>query len=1320
MNKLLLFLLLSAAPARAQFSNSYIINTPTAQDAQFNVGTGTVRGTLTAGKLITSNLTVGALTVTSITGGGAGLNNLPAAQLVGTISSGVVTGAYPGITGVGTLASGIWHGTPVGVQYGGTGQNFVNISTGDLVYFNATGVMAGLTPGSAAQLLQSNGFAAPSWTGSPQVNGQFIQNIQPIYFATGTIPSYVKIDDASILAVSGSKVAGNISGNAAGISGFLPLFKLSSGTLSPNIVASSITGTGVAPGVYGSSNIAVQITVGSDGRLRTAQGLSIPGVGPNTAKTDIDNGFTATQTILLSSLTVGGNALVQGTMTATYIIGDCGGCTNINGANITGIIIGTGTANQFAYFTGQKVIASTGAFTINGTTLRIGNLNAPLPTNDVHLLTGNGARAYNINLSENPVYLEVSAAAGAFSQIGFSRSGNQHVRIAETQTGNFIMQDDQVGGGLGIFLKESGGVGNVTIGNPQIGESGIATPTTLAIYGVLTSFGTAATQPISSLSNGTFYFNSGPNHYQFSENNGSYVTLPGLAATGFAGAIPYFTINNGTYLSNDISFTTNTILAKFYEAGVSTSALSARVDAHDITLAAIAVSTADLQSQVNTIVVSTANVQAQFNSIAISTAAIGFSTGTLKAQVFGLFISTGQLEAADAVLSASTVSLQAQINSIVVSTTNVQVQLNAVAISTAGLQTQIDALNISTAALAAVDLVIAASTADLRIGLNNVAASTATIATSTGVLQAQIFGLFISTGINQAHINALDASTAALHAIDLAVGTSTNNLQIGLNNMAIATATIAVSTGVLQAQIYLVGTATAAIAISLNNVAVATAAIATSTGVLQAQISAVSATTSTFIVRTGDTMTGDFTVSIATIYANGGSVAVASATANPTSFLIFGKASDNSSFLTNSNTSGVLHFMRGKANPQIMMGNSATTGTAFIDASSGRPFSLQSLSTGVLTLGGSANTSVVISPSIFSVGGNLLTVSGGNIGIGTSAPEALIHASSGTSFAFHYFGSSITLEANFNPGFQTRRFTGAIASPSAIADGLVIGAYAAAGFDGTGYPTAASVSMVSSGTYSSTSRGSFINLNTTLLGDTTLNTRMRITDSGRVGIGTTTPSSLLHIAGANTLVTSDSGILRIESTDAFAIDKGGALVFSGATGAARPNIELAGISGRKENATESNDRGYLQFVTNGVGAIAERMRLDSNGFLGIGTSSPSSKLHLSGGVLTVDGASAGATFGTTAPVTFSSAAFMGVTYSTQASSGVGAATTATCPAGRFADYGGCDCSGITAATSIINRPNSVTAGVLPTGHTCQVIGTVGGACAAFAHCSVIQ
>jgi len=61
----------------------------------------------------------GNLTATTFTGSGAGLTNLDASQLSGTIPGSVLSN----ITSVGTVTSGTWQGTAISPTYGGTGVN---------------------------------------------------------------------------------------------------------------------------------------------------------------------------------------------------------------------------------------------------------------------------------------------------------------------------------------------------------------------------------------------------------------------------------------------------------------------------------------------------------------------------------------------------------------------------------------------------------------------------------------------------------------------------------------------------------------------------------------------------------------------------------------------------------------------------------------------------------------------------------------------------------------------------------------------------------------------------------------------------------------------------------------------------------------------------------------------------------------------------------------------------------------------------------------------------------------------------------------------
>ncbi len=109
--------------------------------------------------------------------------------------------------------------------------------------------------------------------------------------------------------------------------------------------------------------------------------------------------------------------------------------------------------------------------------------------------------------------------------------------------------------------------------------------------------------------------------------------------------------------------------------------------------------------------------------------------------------------------------------------------------------------------------------------------------------------------------------------------------------------------------------------------------------------------------------------------------------------------------------------------------------------------------------------------------------------------------------------------------------------------------------------------------------------------------RMRIDSSGNVGIGTTTPSTSLEVVGS--IKTSVS-------------------VITGSGTAASPAVKLGG-SGQGIFSPTAN---VLGFST----SLAEQMRIDSSGNVGIGTTTPTAVLHLKAGT-----ASAG-----TAPLKFTS------------------------------------------------------------------------------------
>jgi hypothetical protein len=259
----------------------------------------------------------------------------------------------------------------------------------------------------------------------------------------------------------------------------------------------------------------------------------------------------------------------------------------------------------------------------------------------------------------------------------------------------------------------------------------------------------------------------------------------------------------------------------------------------------------------------------------------------------------------------------------------------------------------------------------------------------------------------------------------------------------------------------------------------------------------------------------------------------------------------------------------------------------------------------------------------------LRITSAGSVGIGTSSPSSLLDVngltitdrlrvgnatqiptpdSGGTSrnpqvqVAGTSFASTLSQVNFFNTTgsgagtFQlTRSNTTTVGDHVVAVNGNVIGTHQWSASDGTNYIRAAQIQAAVDGTPATNDMPGRLTFNTTPAGSSVPAERLRITSAGNVGIGTSSPSVLFDVTNGS----SGTGTLARFYSD-------------GVSGARGLLIEVSSESstGNVWHLNSQSTAGVLGFKTNNT----ERMRITSTGLVGIGTSSPTVALDVSGSI----------------------------------------------------------------------------------------------------------
>lgn len=211
-----------------------------------------------------------------------------------------------------------------------------------------------------------------------------------------------------------------------------------------------------------------------------------------------------------------------------------------------------------------------------------------------------------------------------------------------------------------------------------------------------------------------------------------------------------------------------------------------------------------------------------------------------------------------------------------------------------------------------------------------------------------------------------------------------------------------------------------------------------------------------------------------------------------------------------------------------------------------------------------------------------------------------------------------------SPLLTLRRARGTVALPTAVQAADRLGAISFTGYSSL-FGTQASIIAQATEIFTAGGNGSALSFHTVPNGSLGMLERMRIDNTGYMGMGTTTPSARLNIVNEGgpdasddivikTYGTTSPAFIGIKTKGTIAIptnlannDFMGAFYLGGRVGGTEQAV-LSGITSYYKGATGAESDTEMRFLT----SAAERMTINSAGNVGVGIIAPKTRLHING------------------------------------------------------------------------------------------------------------